>query len=122
MPGVPWWAVIAGLSEAAKLVREFGQRRSAGVEPAVASPRRPQTDSSSSSTPLEAEIQNMTGRLEHLEALRAEDNEITARLGQHLQDTATLLGKFHYQLRVGLILASLALLLALLALILLAAK
>ena len=41
MPGVPWWTVLAGLTEAAKLARAYTQRKMGGTPSAEEPPPSP---------------------------------------------------------------------------------
>ncbi len=100
MPGLPWWTVLAGLTEAAKLAREFAQRKRASTASAEHSPA-----GESVPPPAGGEIQWLNSRLRRLEALRDEDNQITAKLGEQLQSLAGLLHTAHRQLRLSLILS-----------------
>ena len=111
MPVVPWWTVLAGLTEAAKLAREYTQRKRESAQ-AVEEP--PLSPAPGSDAPLQAgEIHQMRARIRRLEALREDDNQFTAQLGEQLQNLATLLQRVQFQLRASLVLSILALVLAL---------
>ncbi len=115
MPGIPWWTVLAGLSEAAKLAREFSQRkRGAGRTAGPAYPSSP--------PPGASEIDWLNSRLCRLEQQRDEDNQFTARLGEELQGLAELLIRIRVQLKTSLIVGGTALAVTLLTLVLLALK
>ena len=115
MPGIPWWTVLAGLSEAAKLAREFSQRKRGATE--AAGPPYP-----SSPPPGSSEIDWLNSRLHRLEQQREEDNQFTARLGDELQGLANLLDRIRVQLKTSLIVGGTALVVAVLTLLLLALR
>ncbi len=111
MPGVPWWTVLAGLTEAAKLARAYTQRKMGGTPSAEEPPPSPAPGSDAPLQP--GEIHQIRARLRRLEALREDDNQFTAQLGEQLQNLAILLQRVHFQLRASLVLSILALVLAL---------
>ena len=115
MPGIPWLTVLAGLSEAAKLAREFSQRKRGATE--KAGPSYP-----SSPPPGASEVDWLNSRLRRLEQQREEDNQFTARLGDELQGLAELLNRIRVQLKTSLIVGGTALVVALLTLGLLALR
>ena len=111
MPGVPWWTVFLGLTEAAKLAREYTQRKMGSKRPENRPSSSPTLDPDSPLQPRE--IHQIRERLQRLESLREDDNQLTAQLGEQLQNLASLLQRVHFQLRASLVLSILALVLAL---------
>ena len=110
MPGVPWWTVLAGLTEAAKLARKYTQRKMGSTQSAEEFLPSPPPGAD---TPLQpGEIHQIRARLRRLEALREDDNQFTAQLGEQLQNLALLLQRVRFQLRASLVLSILALVLA----------
>ena len=107
---VPWWTVFVGLTEAAKLAREYTQHKMGSKRPE----NKPSSSTLDPDTPLRpGEIHQIRERLQQLESLREDDNQLTAHLGEQLQNLASLLQRVHFQLRASLILSVLALVLAL---------